>query len=685
MASSTAQSNNKLQFLSEFFLDCPQGANAPPPFSAFLNHLALANGYCDRESWKEPEGRLEFLLWYLHTLHRLRSPHQWPLPAELLEWLNEPALDLTAKVRTIPTLTGDRDCDLKKHLSRFMEIVWRQYSRGFEVQEASGFYGFITWFAYELIPEWNLPPVLLPESIVTLLNLPALTPDLPMSVGMLLSQQRKTNTTIRLGEVPREKLFALAYGACLEVLKAENPRLIPTYVSAFWRSKPIGDRPDLTSFEYVTLKAYNPNGDEPLLNGHEQLTAETWLTRSFLKAQPAAHMLFARSLERSEATEAELLRKPTESAVIIYRDHHTISGIRRAGLQTLEAITALGVQAIDLDFALPRDRMEDEVGHNGSVYSNSKRNLHILALNPEYAPECILNNVVRVREQDYFIGQFYWELDEISPVHDCGIRLVDEIWVSSQFLADVYSHRVDKPVLNMRQALAPKPAAQLSRTDFGLPDKDYLFFFGFDALSIVERKNPLAILKAFRQAFPDGTEKAGVVLKTRNIESPQNERDRQHWQEVLEYIKKDLRIKVISETLPDESISALYLLTDCYISLHRSEGFGFGPAEALFHGKPVITTAYSGVCDFCTQDTSRLVDYDLIAVPPKQYPFVGTDRRYAWASPNIETAARHMRALYDNPDQGRRLGSHGEQLMKREYSLEAFGRRCCTRIAELGF
>lgn len=676
---SHAPKNNKLRILSEVFLECGPGASELPPLSPFLKHLALAHGFCDRQSWSEPQGRIEFVLWYLHNLHRERRPHQWPLPAELLEWLNEPALDLTSKIGTIPSLRGDRPCAAKKNLSRLMEMVWRRYSPAVQIQKAPEFYGFLAWYAFEIVPEWNLPPALLPESTIALLNLPAFTHDLPITVGMLLREERKRTAFSPLAEMSQEELFAFAYAAVLDLVDCGDPRLIPEYVSAFWRSKPIDSRPDLTSFEYVTLNAYGPNG----VTGLE--ASSQWLASDFLKTRPEAQILFSRGLERDLPAQAGLPGKPAESSVISYRDHHTISGITRAGRQTLEAITASGVAAIDLDFALPRDRMEEEAEYNGSIFSSSKRNLHLLTLNPEHLAECVITNLARIREQDYIIGQFAWELDEISPVHDCGIQLVDEIWVSSQFQADVYSRKAKKPVLNMRQALAPKPAAQLSRTDFGLPEKDYLFFFSFDALSIIERKNPLAILKAFQQAFPDSTEKAGLVLKTRNVENAPTERDRHHWQEALAYIQQDARIRVIDTTLPDESISALYLLTDCYISLHRSEGFGFGPAEALFHGKPVITTAYSGVCDFCTEDTSKLVDYDLIPVPPKQYPFVDTESRYVWASPNIEQAARYMRELFDNPDHGRQLGANGERLMKREYSLEAFGERCSARIAGLGF
>ena len=47
-------------------------------------------------------------------------------------------------------------------------------------------------------------------------------------------------------------------------------------------------------------------------------------------------------------------------------------------------------------------------------------------------------------------------------------------------------------------------------------------------------------------------------------------------------------------------------LSDCYVSLHRSEGFGLTIAEAMALGKPAIATAYSGNLEFMTAENSYL-------------------------------------------------------------------------------
>jgi hypothetical protein len=116
-------------------------------------------------------------------------------------------------------------------------------------------------------------------------------------------------------------------------------------------------------------------------------------------------------------------------------------------------------------------------------------------------------------------------------------------------------------------------------------------------------------------------------------------------------------------------MTGLYQVTDCYVSLHRSEGFGYGPAEALYWGKPAIVTAYSGVCDFCTESTAKLVDYELIAVKPGEYPYLDSDRSIfgpiRTSEPQAGTCARCTRIRQS----GANLGKQGQRLMRERYSI----------------
>lgn len=147
----------------------------------------------------------------------------------------------------------------------------------------------------------------------------------------------------------------------------------------------------------------------------------------------------------------------------------------------------------------------------------------------------------------------------------------------------------------------------------------------------------------------------------------------------------DHRIRVVEETMSEDELTALYRMCSCFVSLHRSEGFGLGPAEAMAQGKPIIATNYSAVCDFCTPETAMLVDYELIRVKEGEYPFVDPDRVYEWADPDLHTASEHMRMLAEDRDKGATLGRAGRALILREYSIEVLASRYVKRLEQLGF
>lgn len=69
-------------------------------------------------------------------------------------------------------------------------------------------------------------------------------------------------------------------------------------------------------------------------------------------------------------------------------------------------------------------------------------------------------------------------------------------------------------------------------------------------------------------------------------------------------------IRTISTTMTEEQVYSLFQLSDCFVSPHRSEGFGLNIAQAMYYGKPVIATGYSGNMDFTSAENSFLIDLD---------------------------------------------------------------------------
>ena len=654
---------NKLEELT-LILFGKDESSGQPPVSRFLDQMWRRSGRANPSS-SDPGERERFVFWYIEHFHR-RCGHQWPLPPLLETWLNAPAVDMSQEIQEAPGLRSNRPNAGPKYLSRYLQHVWKREAQRFNVKTMEGFFDFLAWYAFRFAPEHQIPPVLLPNALVELLNHPADNESLPLTTGMLVYEKlERPDRFQRLLELSKAKLYAICYELARVLLASGNPSLVPEFVSAFWRSSPGGGE---TAFDYVTrLAEAGP--------GTLQLRTEL----------PSAHLFSA--LTPAEKPIQELApTRPGRLSIVSYRDHNTLCGLSKAGGYAIEALRGTGIETIDLEYNIERKNLKQESLYNGRILNNSLRNIHVFNLNPEHVLECVMCNLSRIREHDYCIGQFYWEVSDICAIHEPTLSLMDEIWVASEFLESVYRRPAGIPVVNMGTVVSPSPSEQAyTRADFGLPEGDYLFLVNFDGSSIVERKNPLAAVRAFQEAFPRGHERAGLVIKTRNLAQHRSNVDRKHWERAAKRIEKDRRIRLIDATLPEDAMAGLYQVIDCYVSLHRSEGFGYGPAEALYWGKPVIVTAFSGVCDFCTESTAKLVDYELIAVKPGEYPYLDSDRSYFWADPNIETASRHMRMLYEDPQPALSLAKQGQSLVRDRYSARALAQRYAARLNQLGF
>jgi len=276
-------------------------------------------------------------------------------------------------------------------------------------------------------------------------------------------------------------------------------------------------------------------------------------------------------------------------------------------------------------------------------------------------------------ERSYTIGYWAWELAKFPQEWTSSFTFVDEVWVASRFTYDAIAPATAKPVLLMPMAVALPPAEPgLERADFGLPDDKFIFYFSFDFRSFVARKNPLAAIEAFRRAFPRYD--APVVLLLKSIGSDWKPDDRDT---LVQAIGGDPRILLIDGELTRRRAIALLALSDCFLSLHRCEGFGRGPAEAMLLGKPVITTAYSGTADFATPETALLVDYELVPVGAGDYPGASGQ---VWAEPDIEQAAAAIRRSAADAALAERFGKAGKARIRELYDPRITGARYVDRL-----
>ncbi|WP_198038291.1 glycosyltransferase family 4 protein [Skermanella stibiiresistens] len=272
------------------------------------------------------------------------------------------------------------------------------------------------------------------------------------------------------------------------------------------------------------------------------------------------------------------------------------------------------------------------------------------------------------------IGYWPWELPEWPDDWRHAYDLIDEVWASSRYTYDAFVKSCPKPVRHMPMAVSVDETAGLGRRDFGLGEDRFLFVFSFDALSHHTRKNPLACVRAFKQAFPRGDEPVGLIVKAmRASHAPAR------WSALEEEIRSDARVTIISRTLDRGELLDLYRSCDCLMSLHRSEGFGRNIAEAMMLGKPVIVTGHSGNMDFTTPGTAALVDHHPCRVGKDEYPF---GEGMSWAEPDAGHAAWWMRRLISDQRLSGRLAEQGRALVLATYSPEIVGAAYAAALKE---
>jgi glycosyltransferase involved in cell wall biosynthesis len=273
----------------------------------------------------------------------------------------------------------------------------------------------------------------------------------------------------------------------------------------------------------------------------------------------------------------------------------------------------------------------------------------------------------------YRIGLWFWELDDFPKRMQKATRLLDEIWVCSEFNRAAIAPHTDRPVV-----VVPHPAHAPQFSDTAIEeapaDDVFTYLFVFDYFSVFERKNPAGLVEAYLKAHPTPGE-ARLVIKAINGNQRQQDQER------LRYVAAGRPdIVLIDRYLSRPELDYLMHRADCYVSLHRSEGFGQTLAEMMAIGKPVVATGYSGNMEFTHPENSYLVPATKVSVPPGCEPYPVTAE---WADPDLDEAARLMRHVFANPEDAKLRGERAAQTIREDFSNEALARVARARLEEV--
>jgi glycosyltransferase involved in cell wall biosynthesis len=345
-------------------------------------------------------------------------------------------------------------------------------------------------------------------------------------------------------------------------------------------------------------------------------------------------------------------------------------GIGAAGRAIIAALEAAGIPMNTVTF----DRTANRLTHafDDRVSDAGRPDINIMCINPDQIGAFAEQAGPEFSHGRYNIGVWFWEVEDFPAWSHRAFNYVDEIWVASEFMRETFLKVSPKPVFKFRlPVMVPPVDHSLTRAQFNLGE-DFTFLFGFDFLSVLERKNPVGLIEAFTTAFKPG-EGLRLVIKTINGDKRLPEMEK------LKYAARGRNdIVLIDRYFSAVENATLTSLADCYVSLHRSEGFGLTIAEAMALGKPALATGYSGNLDFMTPENSYLCPARRSEVGPECEPYPADSH---WSEPDIAAAADLMRQVYEHREDAATRGARAAADMRSSHSPVVAGRIISDRLS----
>jgi glycosyltransferase involved in cell wall biosynthesis len=348
----------------------------------------------------------------------------------------------------------------------------------------------------------------------------------------------------------------------------------------------------------------------------------------------------------------------------------TESGIGSAIRGYLRALRALDIPVALKDLSrLCGNRAEDRTVTGFAADHPSDVNLVCGGIEQHYA---IMDQLGEdLRRGRYNIGIWYWELPRFPEKWYDRFVSYDEIWVASSFTASALAPVSPIPVVRMPPVLTAEAAGSRDRgrRRLGVSPAEFVYLFVFDFFSPFERKNPLALVAAFKKAFTP-SDPVRLVIKCMNP-------DVENFA-ALTALARGHPISIHAGYWTAEEMRDLTAACDAYVSLHRCEGVGLTITDAMALGKPVIATGWSGNMDFMNVANSFPVRYRLVELEAN----VGLYRAgEVWAEPSVEHAAELLRHVFANRQEAQARGQAARRDIEANYSEEPVGHLIRQRLA----
>ena len=343
---------------------------------------------------------------------------------------------------------------------------------------------------------------------------------------------------------------------------------------------------------------------------------------------------------------------PVREGVIVVGELARASGLGEGARLVLAGLAALGVPAWT---------------DAGEAPPGAALLLHVNAPQVPLALSRLGRRAVRGRR---VIGFWNWELPAADPDWRIAAPFVHEVWVASRFtaaalepLTPAFMGRGRVRVVPYPLALRPPVPSLLSRAAFGLTERAVVTLAVMSLASSFVRKNPLAAVAAHRAAFGERKDRVLVLKVT----------DPHHFPEDFARLRQACagaaNIQIEARTLPRADLHALMAASDIVLSLHRSEGFGLVPAEAMLLGRAVVATDWSATAEFLQDGIAAPVPARLVPVADARgvYAVPGAE----WAEPDLAAAAAWLMRLADDPALRAAMGARARAAALARFGPEA--------------
>ncbi len=365
----------------------------------------------------------------------------------------------------------------------------------------------------------------------------------------------------------------------------------------------------------------------------------------------------------------------SDAPLVIAGLFSTANGIGEAARATYRSLEAAGLSPIAVDLSEYLAPVDLETDIHLQTMPDAPEGTLILQLNGPESMAALQHLGMRRGRNWYTIGYWAWELPTFPKDWDRAFRFLSEIWAISEFTGKALRSHPKAPIVHvLPHAISAPNNPRNVRAQYRCSEDQFIFLTMADGMSSLSRKNPFAAIRAFKGAFGDDP-KRRLIIKTRNLNhKPEAKSD------LLECIGTAQNIEVLDTSLSENDLWALLNSVDCFVSLHRSEGFGLVLAEAMALGKPVICTNWSGNTDFTSAETAALVDYELV---PCDDPYgIYTDTTALWAEADLEDAVAKMKKVASDPKFCVRIGTAAKRQIITWASAERIGKVMAQRLSE---